>query len=260
MPPSSSPAGHCGGIPANKRPSSGRAGVYHTGFGASRSSGPTAARRGVAVLCFVAALAVLLPTATPLLDYRSTPACDCEGAVLVERQLLQAEHTRLVRSLTQTCQDRIAQLEGLLTTLGGGTSTTVAVVGPDVALLPRVAVAPDNGPAGGARPPGLAARLGELRKSAPSRGLLQTERFCSMDELMSVQKDAVAAVTGMLTTNPGCAMCLIPCAAAENPVGCAMPCVKQVPESLSPAHQQECNRRHSLQNVTSVLARLSRKY
>jgi hypothetical protein len=49
-----------------------------------------------------------------------------------------------------------------------------------------------------------------------------------MDELMSVQKDAAAAVTAMLSTNVGCALCLIPCASAENIIGCAMACVKQV--------------------------------
>ncbi len=180
------------------------------------------------MLCFVALSVALIPTAASLPDSQS---CNCESAVLLGRQRLQAEHTRSVQALAKTYESRITQLEGLVVALGGATNAAVLDVAPDLARLPRAQLAPDTpeGRASGAQPTGAVARLGELRKSAPSRALLQTEKFCSMDELMSVQKDAAAAVTGMLATNMGCAMCLIPCGSVQNVLGCAMACVKQVP-------------------------------
>ena len=212
-------------------PSNGRPGVYYLSSGASTG-------RGAAVLCFFAAAVALLPAAASLPDSRS---CDCESAVLLERQRLQAEHTRSVQALEKTYESRITQLEGLVAALGGNAAARDAA--PDLARLPRAQLAPDilTGRAEGARPTRAAAGLGELRKSASSRALLQTEKFCSMDELMSVQKDAAAAVTGMLATNLGCAMCLIPCASAENVLGCAMACVKQVPPpNLQPTQCMHC--------------------
>jgi hypothetical protein len=218
----------CDGLPAiTNGPSKGHPGVYNpTSSGFSRSSRRTTITWG-AGLCFVAALALPL-TAASLPDFRSHPPCDCEGAVLLERQQLQAEHARSVTALVQTYERQIRQLERLVAARGGDTAARSRP-------LPRAALAPDTptGPIGGVQPTGAVARLGELAKSAPSRALLQTEKFCSMDELMSVQKDAAAAVTGMLTTNVGCAMCLIPCASAENAIGCAIACVKQVPDNCN---------------------------
>jgi len=221
---------HRAGLRTN--PNGRRAGIYFPSSGASRSSCRPATERGAAVLCFVAALMALLPSAASLLDLRSTPSpCDCEGDVLLERQRLLEEHTRSVHALEKAYESRITQLEGLVAALGGDINAATRAVAPDLALLPRAALlAPDTATAlaRGVQPTGAVAALGELRKSAPSRGLLQAEKFCSMDELMSVQKDAAAAVTGMLSTNVGCAMCIIPCASAENAIGCAMGCVKQV--------------------------------
>jgi hypothetical protein len=192
-----------------------------------------ATERGVAILCFVTALVALIPTAASLPDLRSTPPpCDCEGAVLLERIRLQAEHSRLMQALEKAHESQITQLEGLVAALGGDSNTPARDLVLGLALLPRAPLLAPNTPkepAGGVRTMGAGTGLGELRKSAPSRALLQTEKFCSMDELMSVQKDAAAAVTGMLTTNAGCAMCLIPCASAENALSCAVGCVKQVP-------------------------------
>ncbi len=203
------------------------------------------------MLCFVA-VAALLPTAASLAEFRSTPAGDCEVRVLLERRRLQAEHTRSVNALEKMYESRIAELAALVAALGGATNAAARDVASDLALLPRTPLLnPDTskGSAGNVRPTGAVARLGELRKSAPSRALLQTERFCSMDELMSVQKDAEAAVMGMLTTNVGCASCLMPCASAENVLGCAMACVKQVPPKkcnhnnacMAHMHVKHCN-------------------
>jgi hypothetical protein len=50
---------------------------------------------------------------------------------------------------------------------------------------------------------------------------------CSISELLSVSTDPVGAVTAMLATNIGCAMCLVPCASAADPLFCAMGCLKQ---------------------------------
>ena len=152
------------------------------------------------------------------------PACDCKGAVLLERQLLQAEHTKSVHALMKTYVTRIDLLEGLVAALRVNTDAVTRDVAPDPA--PRALPEPKlpGSPTGPAD---------ELRKSAPSRTLLQTDsdKFCSMAELMSVQQKGVAAVTGMLATNMGCAMCLIPCGSAKNSLGCAMACVKQVPRN-----------------------------
>ncbi len=104
-----------------------------------------------------------------------------------------------------------------------GLSTNIAArdVLPDLAGLPSVPILATDiltGRAEGAQPTGAAARLGELRKPSPSRALRvlhwQTEKFCSMDAFILVQKDAATAVAGILATNVGCAMCLIPCASA----------------------------------------------
>ena len=52
----------------------------------------------------------------------------------------------------------------------------------------------------------------------PSRTLLQVDPQCSIGELLAVQAAAspVAAVAAMLTTNFGCAMCLVPCGSADD--------------------------------------------
>jgi hypothetical protein len=74
--------------------------------------------------------------------------------------------------------------------------------------------------------------------STSARTLLQdvspAEPACSMDELMAVQADPAAAVVGLFTTNPSCAMCLVPCGSAADAVSCAMGCLKQarVPTQL----------------------------
>jgi hypothetical protein len=177
-----------------------------------------------AMLCFVAA-AALLPSAT------STPACDCEAAVVLERQRLQAEHTVVLQALEKMHGSRITELEGLVAALGLDANDAARDAVPKLALLhhltPRLHQSePRDQPA-----QSFGGRLGgELRKSTSSRALLQTEKFCSMDEFMSLQQetDVTAAVIGMLTTNEGCAICLIPCGSAENALGCAMACVKQV--------------------------------
>ncbi len=161
-----------------------------------------------------------------MLQVPTAPACDCEGAVLLERQRLQAEHTKSVHALMKTYVTRIDQLEGLVAALRVNTDAVARDVAAD--LAPRALPEPKlpgtpTGPAD------------ELRKSEPSRTLLQTDsgKFCSMAELMSVamSQNAVAAVTGMLATNAGCAMCLIPCGSAKNSLGCSMACVKQVPRN-----------------------------
>ncbi len=126
------------------------------------------------MLCFVAALMALLPSAASLLDLRSTPPpCDYEGDGLLERQRLLEEHTRSVHALEKAYESRITQLEGLVAALGGDINATTRAVVPDLALLPRAALlARDTATAlaRGVQPTGAVAALGELRKSAPSRG------------------------------------------------------------------------------------------
>jgi hypothetical protein len=65
-----------------------------------------------------------------------------------------------------------------------------------------------------------------------ARTLLQdaspAEPSCSTEELMAVQANPTAAVMGLFTTNPSCAICLVPCATAADAVSCAMGCLKQV--------------------------------
>ena len=69
--------------------------------------------------------------------------------------------------------------------------------------------------------------------STSARTLLQespAEPSCSMEELMAVQADPTAAVVGLFTTNPSCAICLVPCGSAVDAVdavSCAMGCLKQ---------------------------------
>ena len=236
---------HRAGLRTN--PNRRRAGIYFPGSGASRLSYRPATERGAAMLCLVAALMAPLPTAASLPDLRSTPPpCDCEGDVLLERQRLLEEHTRSVHALEKTYKSRITQLEGLVAALGGDTNAASRAVFPDLAILPRAALLASDTPIasgrGGVQPTGAVGGPGKtkLRKSAPSRGLLQAEKFCSIDELMSVQNDAAAAVTGMLTTNVGCAMCLVPCASAENAIGCAMECVKQVLRARASKQHMHC--------------------
>jgi hypothetical protein len=170
----------------------------------------------------LAAPAALLPAATSLPDLVSPPACDCEGTLLLECQRLLSEHTNSVHALMKTYVTRIDELEGLVAAHRVNTDAVARDVAPDPA--PRALVEPKSP----GTPTGPA---DELRKSAPWRTLLQTDsdKFCSMDELYAVQQDAAAAVTRMLATNFECAKCLIPCGSAENAVGCAMACVKQVP-------------------------------
>jgi hypothetical protein len=72
----------------------------------------------------------------------------------------------------------------------------------------------------------------QLAPVAASRVLLQeqdesTDGTCSADDLMAVQADSAAALVKLMTTNMGCAMCLIPCASAANTLGCAVRCIKQ---------------------------------
>ena len=54
-----------------------------------------------------------------------------------------------------------------------------------------------------------------------------TDGTCSTDDLMAVQADPVAAVVQLMETNMECALCLIPCGAAANTLGCAVLCIKQ---------------------------------
>jgi hypothetical protein len=65
-----------------------------------------------------------------------------------------------------------------------------------------------------------------------ARTLLQdaspAEPSCSTEELMAVQANPMAAVMGLFTTNPSCAICLVPCATAADALSCAMGCLKQV--------------------------------
>ena len=67
--------------------------------------------------------------------------------------------------------------------------------------------------------------------SNSARTLLQeltpAEPACSMDELMAVQANPMGAVVGLFTTNPSCAVCLVPCGNAADAVSCAMGCLKQ---------------------------------
>jgi hypothetical protein len=181
-------------------------------------------------LCFLAGLAALLPTAASLPDFRSTRECDCDGAVLFERQQLQAEHARSVHALEKTYETRITQLEGLVAALGGVTNAATRDGVRDVALLPRASLAPDTPTAAGVRPMGAVPGLGEHGKS-PLRPPLQTARLCSMKELMLVRKDAPAAMTRMLTTSVAFAMCLLSCGSSEKQ--CDVACVKQVSLSSS---------------------------
>ena len=78
----------------------------------------------------------------------------------------------------------------------------------------------------------------QLGPVASSRVLLQeheesTDGTCSTDDLMAVQVDPVAAVMRLMETNKECALCLIPCGAAANTLGCAVRCIKQA-RPLSP--------------------------
>ena len=78
----------------------------------------------------------------------------------------------------------------------------------------------------------------QLGPVASSRVLLQehaesTDGTCSTDDLMAVQADPVAAVVQLMETNMECALCLIPCGAAANTLGCAVRCIKQA-RPLSP--------------------------
>jgi hypothetical protein len=72
----------------------------------------------------------------------------------------------------------------------------------------------------------------QLGPIASSRVLLQeheesTDGTCSTDDLMAVQADPVGAVVQLMETNMECALCLIPCGAAANTLGCAVRCIKQ---------------------------------
>ena len=72
----------------------------------------------------------------------------------------------------------------------------------------------------------------QLGPVASSRVLLQeheesTDGTCSTDDLMAVQVDPVTAVVQLMETNMECALCLIPCGAAANTLGCAVRCIKQ---------------------------------
>jgi hypothetical protein len=237
------------------------------------------------MICFVAALAALLPAAASLPDFRPTRECDCDGAVVLERQRLQAEHTRSVQALERTYEARIAQLETLVVALGERTNGATRRVGElaralaagepignSAPQLPRMSWAPamlggsasanslllrgdlDIGLVGakhgeaptllerasrieskglhhaGFRGSSLtphATRFGDRKTAAgpqttPSRTLLQADPQCSITELLAVQADPVSAVTAMLTTNVGCAMCLVPCGSAADALDCAM--------------------------------------
>ncbi len=70
-----------------------------------------------------------------------------------------------------------------------------------------------------------------ITSDGAARTLLQdaspVEPSCLMDELMAVQADPMGAVVGLFTTNPSCAMCLVPCGSASDAVSCAMGCLKQ---------------------------------
>jgi hypothetical protein len=70
-----------------------------------------------------------------------------------------------------------------------------------------------------------------ITSDGAARTLLQdaspVEPSCSTDELMAVQADPMGAVVGLFTTNPSCAMCLVPCGSASDAVSCAMGCLKQ---------------------------------
>jgi hypothetical protein len=70
-----------------------------------------------------------------------------------------------------------------------------------------------------------------LESDGAARTLLQeaslAEPSCSMDELMAVQADPTAAVTGLFTTNPSCASCLVLCGSAADAVSCGMGCLKK---------------------------------
>ena len=69
----------------------------------------------------------------------------------------------------------------------------------------------------------------EVAPHGPSRTLLQTELEpqCAMSELLAVMDDPIATVTALFTTNVGCAMCLVPCASADDAVFCLMGCLKR---------------------------------
>jgi hypothetical protein len=170
------------------------------------------------LVLFVATVSALLATAAAsLLDCHSTPACDCENVVVLERQRLDSEHMRVLEAVGATYKSRITELEGLVAALGESAPGSAAT-GVD-----RSIGTPKQSPSNGA--------ITLIASHGAARTLLQevssAEPSCSMGELMAVQANPITAVVELSATNPSCAICLMPCGSAADAVSCAMSCLKQ---------------------------------
>ena len=187
----------------------------------------------------------LTDTAELLASYH---AMQFDGARKLQRQLIseRARHATAVRQLRRTYRTSTNALRRRIRELG------VDVTG----ALPRHRSPADGRAAFASRVASAATEVADdsaasLRtgdrsigtpRQEPSRGaaiasdgaartLLQeaspSEPSCSMDELMAVQADPMAAVIALFATNPSCATCLVPCGSALDALSCAMGCLKQ---------------------------------
>ena len=206
---------------------------------------------GSAVLAQAALSALVRSEAPSVVDaaaelLASYDTMQFDSARKLQRQLIseRTRHSTAVRQLrhayrtsTKALRQRMLELRAVVT--GGVPSHMVpnesmAVFAGRFESI-QTEVAADASSPNGRRPTSIGTPRPEPSTSAGAaantRTLLQeasaAEPSCSMDELMAVQADPMAAVIGLFTTNPDCATCIVPCGGAADAVSCAMGCLKQ---------------------------------
>jgi hypothetical protein len=110
-----------------------------------------------------------------------------------------------------------------------------AVAGPVESAATEVAGSSTGGLPPGNRTLGIPTHESSTGTGTTSDGAARTllqdaspaEPSCSTEELMAVQANPTAAVTGLFKTNPSCANCLVPCGSPADAMSCAMGCLKQ---------------------------------
>ncbi len=178
-----------------------------------------AVSRGLLVALFVALFPAFV-TAEDKPELGGSNAAGKCSELSVKRGQLLAQIERL-RAETASVEAKLGEL------CNGTTQTDVGLPpsGPALSAAIRAASLRGNWNMGDPR------HSQSARASTSARILLQeltpAEPACSMDELMAVQADPAAAVVGLFTTNPSCAICLVPCGSAADAMSCAMGCLKQ---------------------------------
>jgi hypothetical protein len=151
---------------------------------------------------------------------------ECEAGLVRERFAWQAERASLESQLIQL-RNQLEYMESEVQQHGRAQSQRAAV---DATPYPGVPP-PDRPAAGlGVRVSSTTDQVGSaLAPHGASRTLLQTELEpqCAIGELLAVMDDPIATVTTLFTTNVGCAMCLVPCASADDAFSCLMGCLKR---------------------------------